>query len=477
MEHNTSLQPHVVIMPSPGMGHLIPVSEFAKHLVLDHGFSATLIIANQTNSPFKAVKQALELNSLPNSINTIFLPPVDISDLPSGSEIEAQMSAIVTRSLPALAESIRAITASHRVVSFVCDLFSTESIAIANKFDIDAYIFSTSTAMLLCLCYHLPKLDKTYSCEFRDVPEMIQIPGCVPIWGIDLIKPLRDRKTGTYARMIHYWKKLSLGKGIFINSFEEIEHGAIEALNGKQWDNPPVYPIGPLIRTTGVHNDGSDESGCLKWLDNQSPGSVLFVSFGSGGTVSGEQLTELALGLEMSEQKFLWFFKCPTPSGKAANASYLSAQNTVDPSGVLPKGFLDRTQNSGLVVSSWAPQIQILEHGSTGGFLTHCGWNSTLESIMHGVPLIAFPLFAEQTMNAVMLTDDMKVARRPKPLKNGIIERDEICKVVKELMEGEEGKRLRSKMGELKCAATSTLAEAGSSAITFAEAVKAWKNY
>ncbi|KAI3909137.1 hypothetical protein MKW92_033504 [Papaver armeniacum] len=440
MEHNTSLQPHVIIMPSPGMGHLIPVSEFAKCLVLDHGFSATLIIANQTKSPFKAVKQALEADSLPNYINTIFLPPVDISDLPSGSEIEAQMSAIVTRSLPALAESIRAITASHRVISFVCDLFSTESIAIANEFDIDAYIFQHQ---LLCCCVYT---------------------GLCTNLGIDLIKPLRDRKTETYARVIHYWKKLSLGKGIFINSFEEIEHGAIEALNGKQWDNPPVYPIGPLIRTTGVRNDGSDESCCLKWLDNQSPGSVLFVSFGSGGTLS---VNKNSCG----------FSKSPTPSGKAANASYLCAQNSVDPSGVLPKGFLDRTQNSGLVVSSWAPQIQILEHGSTGGFLTHCGWNSTLESIVHGVPLIAFPLFAEQTMNAVMLTDDLKVAIRPKTMKSGIIGRDEICKVVKKLMEGEEGKRLRSKMEELKCAATSTLAEAGSSAKTFAEAVSGWKNH
>ncbi|KAI3909139.1 hypothetical protein MKW92_033506 [Papaver armeniacum] len=292
---------------------------------------------------------------------------------------------------------------------------------------------------------------------------MIQIPGCVPIWGIDLIKPLRDRKTETYARVIHYWKKLSLGKGIFINSFEEIEQGAIEALNGKQWDNPRSTQLDHLSEQW--------------WLDNQSPGSVLFVSFGSGGTLSGEQLTELAFGLEMSEQKFLWFFKSPTPSGKAANASYSCAQNSVDSSGVLPKGFLDRTQNSGLVVSSWAPQIQILEHGSTGGFLTHCGWNSTLESIVHGVPLIAFPLFAEQTMNAVMLTDDMKVAIRPKTMKNGIIGRDEICKVVKELMEGEEGKRLRSKMEELKRAATSTLAEAGSSAKTFAEAVSGWKNH
>ncbi|MCL7028870.1 hypothetical protein MKW94_004705 [Papaver nudicaule] len=472
MEHT---QPHVILMSSPGMGHIIPVAEFAKRLVRDHGFSATLLIPTQINSPVKALKQALD--SLPCAINTIYLPPVDLSDLPSqtSTEMEIQIASMVTRSLPAVSDLLRSITRSHRVVSFVVDLFSTDAIEIASEFNIAAYIFSTSTAMELATFYHAPQLDRIYSCDLRDVPVKIQIPGCVPIWGIDLFNQLQVKKTEAYAQILQYWKRLSLGRGIFINSFEDIEHGAIEALNGKQWDNPPVYAIGPLIRTGG-RDDGSDESGCLKWLDNQPLGSVLFVSFGSGGTLSGEQLTELALGLEMSEQKFLWFLRRPTPSNKAANASYLSAQSDEDLSEFLPKGFWERTQNSGLVVSSWVPQTQILNHGSTGGFLTHCGWNSTLESIMHGVPLIAWPLFAEQAMNAVMLTDDMKVAMRPKPMANGIIGRDEISKVVKELMKGEEGKRLRSKMGELKRAATSTLAEGGSSTKTFAAAVNAWKN-
>ncbi|KAI3860914.1 hypothetical protein MKW92_030259 [Papaver armeniacum] len=474
MEEHTLLL-HVIIMPSPGMGHLIPITEFAKRLVLDHGFSATLITPTETNSSFEATK--LGLNSLPSAISTIFLPPVDLSDLSDDTEIGTRITATVDRSLPAFSHSVRTIISTHRVVSFVVDLFSTGAIDIADEFSINnAFIFISSTAMLLSSIYHAPKLDQAYSCEYRDVPDMIQIPGCVPIRGVDLMNPFEDRKTEAYATFLQYWKKLNLGKGIFINSFEEIEHGAIAALNGKQWDNPPVYAVGPLTRT-GVCNGGSNESGCLKWLDNQPPGSVLFVSFGSGGTLSGEQITELALGLEMSEQKFLWFLKSPAPSDKAASTSYLSTQSVEDPSAVLPEGFLDRTRNSGFVVSSWAPQVEILSHKSTGGFLSHCGWNSTLESILHGVPLIAWPLFAEQTMNAVMLTENMKVALRPKPMENGIIGGDEICKVVKELMDGEEGMKLKRKMGELKCVATSTLAEGGSSFKTFAEVVNAWKSY
>ncbi|XP_026444311.1 hydroquinone glucosyltransferase-like [Papaver somniferum] len=471
MEEHTDLLPHVIIIPSPGMGHLIPITEFAKRLVLDHGFSATLLIPTETNSPFEA------LISLPRDINTIFLSPVDLSDLSKDTEIGTRITATMNRSLPSVSDSVRTITSTHRVVCMVVDLFSTGAIDIANEFSINnAYIFISSTAMLLSSIYHAPKLDQAYSCEYRDVPGLIQIPGCVPIRGADLMNPFEDRKTEAYASFLQCWKKLNLGKGIFINSFEEIEYGAIEVLNGKQWDNPPVYAIGPLTRT-GVRDGGSDELGCLKYLDNQPPSSVLFVSFGSGGTLSGEQLTELALGLEMSNQRFLWFLKSPAPIDKAASTCYLSAQSVEDPSVVLPKGFLDRTLDSGMVVSSWAPQVEILSHKSTGGFLSHCGWNSTLESILQGVPLIAWPLFAEQTMNAVMLTENMKVALRPKPMENGIIGRDEICKVVKELMEGEEGKKVKRKMGELKSVATSTLAEGGSSFKTFAKVVNVWKKY
>lgn len=232
-----------------------------------------------------------------------------------------------------------------------------------------------------------------------------------------------------------------------------------------------MYPIGPLIQTGS--SDGADPSECLKWLDNQPSGSVLFISFGSGGTLSYDQLIELALGLEMSRQKFLWVARAPNVS---SNAAFFSVQSQNDPLSFLPKGFLNRTKGQGIVVSSWAPQTKILAHGSTGGFLSHCGWNSTLESVVHGVPLIAWPLYAEQKMNAIMLADGLKVALRPKVNENGIVDRDEIGKVVKSLMEGEEGKKVRSRMEELKDAATKVLREDGSSTKSLSELVKKWKN-
>jgi hydroquinone glucosyltransferase len=161
-----------------------------------------------------------------------------------------------------------------------------------------------------------------------------------------------------------------------------------------------------------------------------------------------------------------------SPNDKVSNATFFSVDSHKDPFDFLPKGFSDRTKGRGLAVPSWAPQPQVLGHGSTGGFLTHCGWNSTLESVVNGVPLIVWPLYAEQKMNAWMLTKDIKVALRPKASENGLIGREEIANAVRGLMEGEEGKRVRNRMKDLKEAAARVLSEDGS----LSELAHKWKN-
>ena len=123
--------------------------------------------------------------------------------------------------------------------------------------------------------------------------------------------------------------------------------------------------------------------------------SVIYVSFGSGGTLSKSQIAELAWGLELSQQRFIWVVRPPIDND--VHGSYFS--NTHDeietPNyNYLPEGFVTQTHKMGMLVPTWAPQEMILAHKSVGGFLTHCGWNSVLESILNGVPMIAWPLFA-----------------------------------------------------------------------------------
>ncbi|XP_058225670.1 hydroquinone glucosyltransferase [Rhododendron vialii] len=463
-------KPHIALLPTPGMGHLIPLAEFAKRLVLTHNFSATFLIPTDGPLP-KAQKSFLE-SLTPAGISHVLLSPVNFDDLPDDVRIETRISLSVTRSLPSLRDQIKSLVSGHRVVALVVDLFGTDAFDIAMEFQISPYIFFPSTAMALSLFLYLPELDSSVSCEYRDLPGPVRIPGCIPIHGKDLLDPVQDRKDEAYKWVIHHTKRYGLAEGIMVNSFKELEGGAIGALQEKKPGKPPVYPIGPLIQMDS--GSGDDGSGCLSWLDNQPPSSVLFISFGSGGTLSHDQLNELALGLEMSEQRFIWVVR--SPSDTAAYSSFFTVQSKTDPSAFLPKGFVDRTKGYGLLVPSWAPQAQILSHRSTGGFLTHCGWNSTLESVVHGVPLIVWPLYAEQKMNAVMLIEDVKVALRPKVGENGIVGRVEIAKVVKGLMEGEEGKQARTRMRDLKDAAERVLSADGSSTRSLAELAQKWKN-
>ena len=461
--------PHIAIVPTPGMGHLIPLVELAKRLVHQHNFTVTFVIPTD-ESPSKAQKSTLD--SLPSSIDSVFLPRVDLSDLPEDIKIETVISLIVARSLSFLRDALKSLVEKTKLVGLVVDLFGTDAFDVARELNVSPYIFFPSTAMALSLFLHLPKLDQMVSCEYRELPELVTIPGCIPIQGKELLDPTQDRKNDAYKWLLHHAKRYGLAEGIMVNSFVDLEGRAIKALQEKEPGKPPVYPVGPLVNVDS--SSKADGSNCLQWLDDQPHGSVLYVSFGSGGTLSYDQMNELALGLEMSEQRFLWVVR--SPNDKVANATFFSVESQKDPFDFLPKGFLERTKVRGLVVPSWAPQAQVLSHGSTGGFLTHCGWNSILESVVNGVPLIAWPLYAEQKMNAVMLTEDIEVALRPKPNENGLVCRDEIAKAVKVLMEGEEGKGVRNRMKDLKEAAAKVLSENGSSTKALSEVANMWRN-
>ncbi|KAK8570391.1 hypothetical protein V6N13_003074 [Hibiscus sabdariffa] len=452
----TARTPRIMILPSPGMGHLIPLAEFSKRLVHRHNFSVTFVIP--AGDSYSQALQKSTIDSIP-SCDCVFLPPVDFSDLPGDTRAETLISLTMLRSLSSLRDVLKSLVSKTKLVALVVDLFGTDAFDVAKEFDVSPYIFFPTTAMTLSLFLHLPKLDQMVSCEYRDLREPVRIPGCIPIQGKELLDPVQDRENDAYKLILNHTKS-----------------GAIKALlDQTEPDNPPVYLVGPLtnVGSTSSHVDGS-ELDCLKWLDDQPHGSVLYVSFGSGGTLSSNQLTELAMGLEMSEQRFLWVIR--SPNDMVANANFFSVQSQKEPCAFLPKGFLDRTKGRGLVVPSWAPQAQVLSHGSTGGFLTHCGWNSILESVVTGLPLIAWPLYAEQKMNATMLTEDIGVALRPRRNENGLIPRDEIARAVQVLMEAEQGKDIRRKIKHLKEAAANTLSENGCSTKALSDVATKWRN-
>ncbi|KAI8026552.1 Hydroquinone glucosyltransferase [Camellia lanceoleosa] len=236
--------PHVALLPSPGMGHLIPFIELAKQLVLHHHFSVTILIPSAA-PPTQAQKTVLQ--TLPKTIHHIFLPPVHLPN--DNLDAAFQIFLTATLSLPSLRHTLASLSTTTRLVSLIVDPFSIDAIDVAKEFGVSPYLFFPSPVMALLFCLHLPKLDETYTGDYKDLPEPLQLPGCVPVQGRDLPDLLEDRSSNSYKVFLGSFKRFGLAEGIIVNSFVDMEEGAIKALLVEEPGRPAVYPVGPLIRT------------------------------------------------------------------------------------------------------------------------------------------------------------------------------------------------------------------------------------
>jgi UDP:flavonoid glycosyltransferase YjiC (YdhE family) len=241
---------------------------------------------------------------------------------------------------------------------------------------------------------------------------------------------------------------------IIFNTFDEFENEVLEAISAMF---PRIYNIGPLP-LLGRHVPNSqlkslsssfwkEDFKCLQWLDKREPKSVVYVNYGSITVMTEQHLKEFAWGLANCKHPFLWIVRPDVVLGDSAN---------------LPEDFLEETKERGLLVS-WCPQEQVLAHPSIGVFVTHCGWNSTLESICFGVPVICWPFFAEQQTNCRYACTTWGIGMEV----NQDVTRDEIETLVKEVMEGDKGKEMRQKTLEWKDKAVAATDIGGSSYKSF----------
>lgn len=250
--------------------------------------------------------------------------------------------------------------------------------------------------------------------------------------------------------------------GMIMNSFCELESDYADLLkkrlNMKVWIVGPVSILNRDVEEKIARGDKAsiDCSHCLSWLDTKKPGSVLYVCFGSLGRFTYAQLREIASGLEASEHPFVWVVRYEDKLLEW-----------------LPEGFEERviSEGRGLIISGWAPQLLILNHPAVGGFMMHCGWNSCLEGITAGLPMIAWPLFAEQFFSERLIVDVLGIGigigvkvcsgnEEERDMVNG----EEVRKVVDELMgNGEEGDGRRERAKELGVMARKAVEVGGSS--------------
>ncbi|KAL3521578.1 hypothetical protein ACH5RR_019727 [Cinchona calisaya] len=465
----------IVLYPSPAMGHLVSMVELGK-FTLNHypGFAITVLVVNPPYNTGSTASYINHTSTTTPSITFHHLPSQPL-DLGSYSSMEAINFELLRLSNHHVQQALESIASTTVISAFIIDFFCTPALSIAINLNIPTYHFYTSGAYSLSLFLYLPTLHQSTSKSYKDLDELLDVPGLPPIPPSDMPVPLLERTSIEYAFFLDVAMQFGRSSGILVNTFESLEQKALKLLSDGIYipdgPTPPVFSIGPLTASDSAGEAGSVHE-CLKWLDAQPSQSVAFLCFGSLGLFSAEQLKEIAIGLERSEQRFLWVVRSP-PSEDKSNRFQSPPAPNLDL--LLPHGFLDQTKDRGFVVSSWAPQVDILNHGSVGGFVTHCGWNSVLEAVSAGVPMVAWPLYAEQKLNRLLLVEEMKLALPIDETEGGLVKAAEIEKRVRELMDSEGGNKIRERAQAKKEEAKQAMADGGSSRVALAKLVESWK--
>ncbi|KAL4571690.1 hypothetical protein LXL04_018453 [Taraxacum kok-saghyz] len=222
----------------------------------------------------------------------------------------------------------------------------------------------------------------------------------------------------------------------------------------KNWAIGPFNPIS----VTNHKNTSTESRRILNWLDKQEENSVIYVSFGTTVSLTDVEIEAIAMGLEQSGRKFIWVVR-------EADKGDIFEEGDDDRRAELPEGFENRVETNGVgvVVRGWAPQVEILGHSSTGGFMSHCGWNSSMEAITMGVPIAAWPMHSDQPRNAVLITAVLGVGiyarewkRRDEKVAASMVEA-----AVRRLMSSEEGCLVRKKAAELGVKVRRSVEEGG----------------
>ncbi|XP_022752705.1 UDP-glucose iridoid glucosyltransferase-like [Durio zibethinus] len=232
---------------------------------------------------------------------------------------------------------------------------------------------------------------------------------------------------------------------VILNTIDVLEQSSLQKI--RKQCKIQIFPIGPLHKVAPASSSSliMEDTSCIRWLDKQVQNPVLYVSLGSVATIDKNQLVEMAWVLANSKQPFLWVIRPGSVDDLGWNQ-------------LLPEGFMEAVGENGCIVK-WAPQTHVLAHGAVGGFWTHCGWNSTLESISEGVPMICKPCFGDQRANARHVSHVWKISLH---LENKF-ERGEIERAIKRLMVDKEGEEMRQRAKILKEKVEICIREGGSS--------------
>ncbi|KMT08735.1 hypothetical protein BVRB_6g140060 [Beta vulgaris subsp. vulgaris] len=402
---------HILVFPYPAQGHMPALLDLTHQLALQ-GLKITILVTPKNLPALTSL-----LSTHPTSIETLVLPFPPHPKLPLGLEnvkdIGNSGNAHVIAALSRLEGEVVQWFQSHPSPPQVIlsDFFLGCTQLWATQLNIPRIAFFSVSAFLTCilthLWLHLDKLPTSNTVEFSDLPRS---PSFIQDHLPSIFRKFREGdpdweivKEGMLAN--------SKSWGYVYNSFDALEAEYLDHLQKKVLDQGRVYIIRPLSL---INHTGPDTRyDVLNWLDTCPDSSVLYVCFGSQKLLTEPQIRALALGLEQSKTRFIWVIKS-------------------DSSQQVPDGFEERISDRGVVLRGWAPQVEILNHKAVGGFVSHCGWNSLLESIMAGVMLLTWPMEADQFVNTKLLVEYTGSAVKLCEGENTVPDTDELARIINE---------------------------------------------
>ncbi|EER94182.1 hypothetical protein BDA96_01G252900 [Sorghum bicolor] len=452
MAGSNNVSVRVLLVSYPAQGHINPLFQLGKRLAIHHGVRCTLAVA----------RSALG-SSVPPGPGAV--PVVAISDgcdlggydeVGDVHEYLARLQSAGSRTLDELLGSESSHGRPVRVV--VYDAFLLWVPRVARQHGASCAAFFTQACSVNVVYDHawrgdvkLP-VDKVLA-ELPGLPKGLQLEprDCSSF----LTQQDDSSSTSTYLDLLlQQCQGLEVADHVLINSFYELQTEEAEYM-ASRW---AAKTIGPTLPSAYLDNRMPDDSSysfslhapmateCKAWLAKRPARSVVYVSFGSIAAPGPDQLAEMAQGLYNSGKAFLWVVRGPETSK-------------------LPKSFVSKVKENeerGLIVA-WCPQLEVLAHPAVGCFVTHCGWNSTMEGLGIGVPMVAMPQWSDQPMNAKYIEDVWRVGVRARPDMEGVIRKDEVERCVRQVMDGEKSKEYMENAMNWREKAKRAMSEGGSS--------------
>uniref|UniRef100_A0A5B7BWE5 Glycosyltransferase n=1 Tax=Davidia involucrata TaxID=16924 RepID=A0A5B7BWE5_DAVIN len=430
---------HVVMFPWLAFGHMIPYLELSK-FIAQNGHKVSFI-----STPRNIDRLPKLPPNLAPLINLVKIPLPRVDGLPENAEatMDVRSDFILKKAFDGLESALTLFLETTLPDWIIYDFCPHWLPPIAARLSISSAMFIIINAWFLGFLGPSSVLidgadPRTEPEHFAGPPPWVQFPTKVAYRPHE-IKWLVGASKQNVSGISDLYRVGSVIVGsdvIMIRHCEECEPEWLDLL--RELHRKPVIPVGLMPPTVQDSGRGDDKNAISEWLDGQqNKGSVVYIALGSEVTLSQEDITELALGLELSQLPFFWVLRKPPGSTES---------DSID----LPDGFVERTKGRGVVWTSWAPQLRILAHDSVGGFLTHCGWSSLIEGLMLGRPLIMLPFLVDQGLNARVFEGKKVGIEIPRDERDGSFTRNSVAESLRLVMVDDQGKTYRDNAKEIK---------------------------